>query len=126
MSLNTASFATETRMDRPQVVARDQDQCRWDDGVIGGGAAYPAGQVVGQVTSDRSFEDYDNGDADGTETAVGILTEAVDAASGDVVARVLYRGAVYVDQLTGLDANGRADLNARSIFQADGREILIF
>ena len=75
-----------------------------------------AGQVVGIDTASSKYAAYDNGAADGTETAVGVLYEAVDATGGDQIGTIIARDAeVSSAKLTGSDANGVSDLAALNI-----------
>ncbi len=50
-----------------------------------------AGAVVGIVTASSKYAEYDNGLVDGTETAVGVLFDAVDASSADAPGVVVRR-----------------------------------
>lgn len=93
---------------------------------------WPAGQVMGRVTADGEFKDYDDGAVDGSEVAVGVLFEGIaeedfdPTGTGTVTARLIVGGEVFKTKLTGLDANGEADLNARTIIDGTGVEILKF
>ena len=73
------------------------------------------GLVLGKVTATGKYKEYDNGVADGTETAAGILDDEVDlldstGAAADSQATMLVHGYVDESKLAGLDANGKADL----------------
>lgn len=50
-------------------------------GVMASGQNLAAGAVVGILTGSGEYAVYDNGAVDGTETAVGILYDAVDASA---------------------------------------------
>ena len=59
-----------------------------------------AGDVVGIVTASGKYAIYNNGAADGTETAAGILFEAVDASAADAAGVIVARDAeVNLDEL---------------------------
>lgn len=73
------------------------------------------GQVLGIVTASGKYAKYDDGAADGTEVAVAILADKVDATSSDQLCNAYVRGLFVTARLTGLDANGQTDLNAREI-----------
>jgi len=93
---------------------------------------YEAGRVMGRVTADGEFEIYNNALANGAEVAVGVLFDTIaeeefdPAGSGTTVARLIVGGEVFKGKLVGLDVNAEADLNARSIIDASGVEILKF
>lgn len=75
-----------------------------------------AGTVVGIITASGKYSAYDNGNADGTETAAGVLYAAVDASAADTAGVVIVRDAeVDSSMLTGSDANGVTDLAALGV-----------
>ncbi|MGB0467763.1 MAG: head decoration protein [Pontibacterium sp.] len=77
------------------------------------GGDFPAGQVLGVITANGKYTDYDAGAADGTETAAGILYAATDASAADQNAVVIVRDCeVASAALTGSDAAGVADFLA--------------
>lgn len=70
-----------------------------------------AGTVLGKVTASGKYAAYAGGAADGTETAVGVLYAAVDASAGDQPGVMSARLTAFTeDALTGLGADGKADL----------------
>lgn len=80
------------------------------------GAAILSGTVMGKITATSKYIPYLNGAVDGSEVAAGILYTALPAATGDVKAVLHVRLAeVATADLTGLDANGTADLKALNI-----------
>ena len=86
--------------------------CR-EEVTIVSGQDLAAGTVVGKITASGKYAVYDNGAADGTQTAAGVLFDAVDASGGDAAGVITARGAVVnADLLTSNDANGTADLAA--------------
>lgn len=92
---------------------------------------YKAGQVLGRVTASGNYADYNDAGSGGVETAAAILFEDVPvelfpSASGTALARGIFGGEVFESKLTGLDANGKVDLGARSIVDATGTTILKF
>ncbi len=50
---------------------------------IASGENLEAGAVLGQVSADSTYKEYNPGNADGSETAVAVLYDAVDATSGE-------------------------------------------
>lgn len=83
---------------------------------VASGEDLPAGQVVGQITATSLYVAYNDGATDGSEVAAGILFDAVDATAASTPGVIVSRLAeVSESLLTGLDANGRADLLARNI-----------
>ncbi len=115
----------EDRVDRPQIIATDLAQCRWEDGLFTA-TDMLAGTVVGRITASGKYALYDDGNADGTEDAVGIITEDVLAAAADVLGRFLVKGAVYDAKLIAEDAAAFVDMHARSVINADGETIVYF
>jgi len=94
-------------------------------------AGYVAGEVVGRITADGNYASYIDGNSDGTQVAVGILFESVEAelfpsTSGTALARMIAGGEVFESKLTGLDAAAKVDLKARSIIDASGVTIMKF
>jgi len=80
------------------------------------GQVLVVGEVVGKITASGKYKDYDNGAADGSEVAAGILYNAVDATGADADGVIVARLAeVESAGLTGSDANGVADLLALNI-----------
>ena len=61
------------------------------------GQVLEAGTVVGKLSSGGKYKAYDNDASDGTQAAVGIVIDAVDATGGDTLAAVIARDA-EVDQ----------------------------
>ena len=55
------------------------------------GQTLVAGAVVGIVTASSKYAEYDNDAVDGTETAVGVLFDAVDASAADAPGVVVRR-----------------------------------
>lgn len=83
---------------------------------IASGQNLAAGTVLGKITASGKYAAYDNAALDGTQTAVEVLFDNVDASAADVEAVTIARNAeVNGDELTGLDANAIADLLAVNI-----------
>jgi hypothetical protein len=72
--------------------------------------------VLGKITASGKYGDYDNGNADGSETAVCILTEDVDATSADVKTSAYFAGEFNEDALVGIDDNAKLDFIGTPIF----------
>lgn len=78
------------------------------------GALVP-GTVLGKLSAGEHVA-YNNAGTDGEQTAVGILYAAVPNSADDQKAVKIARHAEVVEsELTGLDANGKADLLALGI-----------
>lgn len=60
---------------------------------IASGQDLKAGHVLGVVTASGEYSEYDPGNADGTETAVAISYDNVDASDGAVEATVVDKDA---------------------------------
>jgi hypothetical protein len=80
-------------------------------------AALVAGTVLGKITASGKYVAYDEaGTDDGRRVAAGILyTNAPDSASDQNVVAIVRYAEVKGADLTGLDANGTADLKALGI-----------
>jgi hypothetical protein len=67
--------------------------------VLKGGTSYPLGAVLGKIAATAKYRFSPAaaviGD-EGAETAVAVLTQAVDASAGDAIGVVLARGPVIV------------------------------
>lgn len=84
---------------------------------IAGSLALPSGTVLGKITATGKFVKYDEaGTDDGRRVAAGILYNPLPGTNGDYKATVFMRDCeVISDRLTGIDANGKADLLALGI-----------
>lgn len=75
---------------------------------IASGEDLAAGAVLGQVSADSTYKLYDPGNADGSETAVAVLYDAVDASGGEepgvIVARDAEVDAAALTWFGGADA----------------------
>jgi hypothetical protein len=79
--------------------------------VAAAAAALPAGQVLGKITASGKYIAYVDAASDGSGVAAGILYAPVPDSAADQKAVAIVRDA-EVDEslLTGLDADGRAEL----------------
>jgi len=78
--------------------------------LAGGNGVVAPGTVLGKVTATGKYRPYNNGNADGSETAVGLAMDRYDTTGGDVFASMMVHGVVRTGSLVGLDAPARADL----------------
>src|SRR5438477_5270817 len=78
--------------------------------LISGSAALEAGTVLGKITASGKYDAYNDGHSDGTQTAKGILMYRTDPTAGDTLTSLMVHGVVRSGSLTGIDANGIADL----------------
>jgi len=91
--------------------------------VVSGSGAISPGHVLGKVTASGKYAPYDDDNANGTEAAIALALEAVDATSGDVACAVITRLAeVKSSKLVWAATNdagdktaGLADLAARLV-----------
>ena len=90
---------------------------------IASGQNLVAGTVVGKVSASGKYIAYDDDNADGSQTAAGILYAAVDASAADKPGVIIARHAEVVDSLltwaatndAGDKTAGKADLAALDI-----------
>lgn len=59
--------------------------------IASGAGVLEIGTVLGKITESGKFEAHADGASDGTETAIAVLAEKVDATSADVQAVVISR-----------------------------------
>ncbi len=80
------------------------------------------GLVLGIITAEETYKEYNNSSSDGSEVAALILAEQVDLVSPSTYAAVdctglcVYQARVENGALIGIDANGRTDLAGRIVF----------
>lgn len=80
------------------------------------GSAIASGTVMGKVTATGKYKPYASGASDGTQTAAGVLYQAIPAQTGDVKAVIINVDAVVNrKELTGLTAAAETSLNALGI-----------
>lgn len=83
--------------------------------IASGAGVLDVGTVLGKISVGGKYKAYANGNSDGSEVAVGILTERVDATSADVTGIGMWvMGFFKEEELTGLDSAGKTDLASRS------------
>ena len=91
--------------------------------VVAGSGVLPTGTVLGKVTASGKHGVYDNATTNGTEVAVAILAEEVDATAADVrgaavvrLARITSGGLTWKTSLNSADMTaGLADLALNGI-----------
>ena len=84
------------------------------------------GTVIGLITSgddEGKVKAYANGNSDGSQTAIGIIKQAVDATAGDCQAGYYAKGGFIAARLTGMDSNAKTDLGAKENVQLGTIEI---
>lgn len=91
-------------------------------------SGYVAGEALARDPADGFYKKYSDAGGSGVNTAVCILAETIDAgeSSGTKLAVGITHGELYNDKITGMDANGRTDLGARTYTEADGTVIFSF
>jgi Bacteriophage lambda head decoration protein D len=123
-------IASDFQANFKQIIAKRSDLVKFARGRMvtpGAETIYYAGTVLGQVTSSGQFKPYVSSATDGSQVAVGILSEYADvdtAGNGGEIA-VIVGGALYKDRLIGLDSTAITALAARSYVES-GNNILDF
>lgn len=88
--------------------------------VASGATVLVAGTVLAKRTAPAGslnmYDAYSDASASGLNTARGILHEEVDPTNGPVLASLFTHGTVRSGSLTGIDANGIADLSDNILF----------
>jgi len=64
-----------------------------EQGILASGNNLSAGAVLGVITASGKYAEYNPGNADGSETAVAVLADAVDASAADADCVVVARDA---------------------------------
>lgn len=84
---------------------------------VSGSTKWLSGTVLGKITATGKYVKYDEaGTDDGRRVAAGVLWNELDPVAGDVKATIIARDAEVLESaLTGIDANGKADLLALGI-----------
>ena len=60
--------------------------------IVAGAGVLPTGAVLGKITASGKYKRHVNGASDGTQTAVAVLLNAVDASGGSDVKGVIVTG----------------------------------
>ena len=119
-------IASDYRANFKNIIAKRLDQCIFNGGrmkyAASGYVTYNAGLVLGYATSGADagfFKPYNSANVDGSQVAVGILTDEVttDAQGNGSTAKILVRGVVYQAALIGLDAGAITNLQAKSFVE---------
>lgn len=85
--------------------------------IASGQGVLAAGTVLGMKTSDKKYYAYNDANANGTETARGVLRRAVDTGltvnvANDQVSNIVIAGILKYGQIVGADAAALTDLGA--------------
>lgn len=82
---------------------------------VSGATKWLSGTVLGRVTATGKYVKYDEaGTDDGRRVAAAILWNELDPVAGDIRAVIFDADAEVIEaKLTGIDANGKADLAAK-------------
>lgn len=86
--------------------------------IAAGQGVLAAGTVLGMKTADKKYYAYNNANADGTQTAHGVLRRGVDtglvagAGVNDQVSNMLIAGILKNTMIVGADAAALTDLGA--------------
>lgn len=84
---------------------------------VSGATKWLSGTVLGKITATGKYVKYDEaGTDDGRRAAAAVLYNELLPVAGDIKATVIVRDAEVISaKLTGIDANGIADLKALGI-----------
>lgn len=84
--------------------------------IVAGAGSLARGVVLGKITASGKYTAYSDAASDGSQTAVCILGRSVDATTYDQPTFAYFAGRFNANKVTGEDAAGLADLQARGIF----------
>lgn len=117
MKRDASFIGSDSRSNFKQVIAKRSDLVQFDAGRMkpaGAGTTvlYRAGLVLGKVTATGLLKAYDDTASDGSQVAMGVLSEDVetDEFGNDSEAVVIKSGTLYKDLLIGYDAAALVDL----------------
>ncbi len=131
MALDFFTSTEVFRKNYPMVLANNRQQAT----ITGVRVAYNAnGYLAGTVMARNSvsgyYQAYSDVGASGIDTAVGILFHDIEVEDFNsltsTAAQLITKGNVFEAKLTGLDANAKIDLGARSVIDGYGNTILMF
>lgn len=91
MSTMPATLSAFVKMEEEQNYSRE-------DVTVLSGQNLAIGTVVGRVTASGKIAAYDNDASDGTQTAVGIMTAAVNASAADAPGVIIARHAILAKE----------------------------
>lgn len=117
-------IGSDSRSNFKQIIAKRSDLARFDGGRMANAGAglyvtYEPGLVVGYASTGADagkYKPYASGNTDGSQVAVGILSEQVvtdDSANGSECA-ILKQAVLFKDLLIGLDAGAITSLSGHS------------
>lgn len=110
--------SAETSLVDTEIAASPSTLVKRGVSLVPGAGILPAGTVLGQVSASKKYTVYDDGADDGTQTAVGVLYQAVDTGSDEnadpVLGTIVIAGVLKKSLVSGADANAITDLNART------------
>lgn len=69
-----------------------------EDVTVASGQNLAVGQVVGRITASGKIAAFNPSATDGTQNAIGIMAQSVDATSGDRPGVIIARHAIIVDK----------------------------
>ena len=84
---------TETRHGGEFLISEAAGHRSREEITVVSGQNLPAGSVIGKITATGKYKDYDNATTDGSESAAGILYDAVDASAADKIGVAIVRDA---------------------------------
>lgn len=87
------STLTEGRNRGEFLVSTANNSRSFEKATVASGQDLKAGHVLGVVTASGEYSEYDPANVDGTETAVAVLYDNVDASGGAVEATIVTRDA---------------------------------
>jgi hypothetical protein len=92
---------------------------------------YLSGVTLARNTTSGKWAKYDGGGSSGLDTAVGVLLDPVPVedfkSESDIVfARMIVGGELDNALISGMDSNGRTDLDAKLVVSGTGKTIFKF
>ena len=115
----------------PQIIAKNRHLASIGPVRLASSASgFAAGTVLAKNNVSGYFDAYNDGGSSGLNTAVCVLLDAVPTTESlsplKPLSRAVFRGELFYDNLTGIDANGVTDLAGRAYTDSLGNKILSF
>lgn len=117
---------SDYRFNAKQVIAKRSDLVQYAGGrmkpAASGTQLYNAGLVVGYAATGADagyYKPYNDSNTDGSQTAVGVLSEdvLVDTADNGGECVIIKEGDLFQDFLIGLDAAGIVDMSGKAYIE---------
>lgn len=131
MALDFFTSTEVFRKNHPIILANNRQQAAITAVRVAYDASgYLAGTVMARNSVSGYYQAYSDIGASGIDTAVGVLFHDIAVEDFNsltsTAAQLITKGNVFEAKLTGIDANAKTDLKARSVIDGFGNTIMMF